>query len=129
MANKGKKIKTDMAKYWYYLSEKQLIVDDIRKVLDPAEYNIEIWTEAGVLEIGVAEKASVDIEEWELDPEETFEPGLPGGVKAQSIFGVTIEQEEAAACREAMEKILSALGGIMVSDDETSAVIRAPKKK
>lgn len=126
MAKKARPVKADLPKYWYYLSEKELTVEDLHAALASETYDLQIWKEAGVLEVGVAEKASVDIEAWELDPEDEFDPGLPGGAVPKSIFGMTIVPEE-PACKEAMQKIIKALGGMIISDDERAIVLRPGK--
>jgi len=120
-----KPVQPDLPKNWYYMSPEEITVSEIKDVLDPTEYDIEIWKEAGVLEIGVGDKASVDVEECEVDLGDDYSNDFLAENKVKSLFYVTIGTEQALRCQEVMKKIVAGRGGMFCADtDDFTPVIR-----
>lgn len=112
--------------HWYYMDHEEITVEEIRQVLDPMEYNIEIWREAGVLEIGVSEKASVDMEECDLDMGDAYSNDFLTQNEVRSLFYVTINSGEEDSCVAAMKKIASVRGGMFCGDTEDFTPVIRP---
>lgn len=89
-----------MPKNWYYMVPESIKVSDIKASFEEGKYDIEIWDEAGVLEIGYAEKASMDIEMVEVDLRDEYSNEFMANRGVKSLFFVTIKPEDFVACEK-----------------------------
>ena len=72
MSKQKKKIATSFQPMgWYYMCKNDITVDEIHdaisEIADKEGYQLEVWKEAGVVEVEIEEKKSMDIEQCELD--------------------------------------------------------------
>lgn len=121
MAGKDKKKKAPVPVVlsWYYMCPEEVTVAEIQKVLDISDdYSVEIWPEAGVLEVEINEKASMDIEECELDMGDEFSNNFVVEVAAKSIFYVSYKKEISEICEPMLRQVLAKLGGRICADSE-----------
>jgi len=107
-----------MPKNWYYMVPESIKVSDIKASFEEGKYDIEIWDEAGVLEIGYAEKASMDIETVEVDLRDEYSNEFMANRGVKSLFFVTIKPEDFVACEKIMKEIIHRNGGFFVGDTE-----------
>lgn len=90
-------------KEWLYLPGQERTLREIYEVFeDDSEIHAEIWEEAGVAELVLADGKSMDIEETE----------------EQDVFWVTIVPDSFSEAEKGMKKILSSLGGYFCADNE-----------
>lgn len=105
-------------KQWYYMATSEIAVSDIAACLDAQRYDIEVWHEAGVLEIGVAEKASIDMEACDLDLRDEYSNAFLQEKGAKALFFVTLPSVAFSQCEEVMTQITTMLGGSFCADTE-----------
>lgn len=103
---------------WYYMSDKELTVSDLAEIYDSKSLDIEVWKEAGVLEIGVEEKISIDVEACDLDLGDDFSNAFLEKHKIKSLFYVTFKQEEAELCLPYVKMLPKLLDGLLCGDTE-----------
>ncbi|SDB03779.1 hypothetical protein [Eubacterium oxidoreducens] len=119
MAKKKKKgPKVSGPRGWYFMNEQKLTVQEIKDVLDEERYDIEIWHEACVLEVGVADKLSIDIEELETDLRDEYSNRYLEEHKIHSVFYISFRPEEYDRCEPVMKEILQGLGGRICGDTD-----------
>lgn len=104
--------------HWYYMSTSDSTVADLKAAIDEDGYDIEIWNEAGVLEVGIEEKASMDFEACELDLRDEYSNQFlkEHGIKA--LFFVTLPVVPFEESEKVMRKIISANGGFFCADTD-----------
>ena len=88
---KIKKEKSTAPGEWLYFAPANVTVRSIYEVLTD-DYEVEIWEDAGVLEIGLNDGAT--------------------------LFLVTLKPEEFETAKKAMNKIAASLGGLFCGDTE-----------
>lgn len=116
--HKKKPVKAVAPMNWYFMCPNEISVSDIMKAASADEYEVEIWPEAGVLEIEIEEKMSMDIEECELDMGDEFSNDFIRGLNTQSLFYITFKKDIYDKCLPILKNILSELGGKICADSE-----------
>lgn len=101
---------------WFLMAGADIGVREIKNIFPP-ESDIEIWPEAGVLEIVISEKMSMDIEETELpdDPESRAyftERGI------SRIFYISFRDEVYEAAYALMRKMVRELPVTICADTD-----------
>lgn len=102
---------------WLYFVSKEIRVRDIYESIG-AIYEMEIWEDAGVLEINMAEGSSLDIEEASIHPKDELTAAFAKEHGCAYVFLVTFKPEEYEAARSVMETIKEHLGGFFCGDTE-----------
>ncbi len=101
---------------WFYFCPEKITVTEIRDALMQSGCAMELWREAGVLEINVGEKMNIDVEEREPsfgEPEDDMflkEEGI------QSVFDITIASDSYEKCEPVFRMLTGALGGMVCAD-------------
>lgn len=116
--------KPDVPSNWFYMSENEIGVADIKTQLDKIELETEIWEEAGVLEIILGEAGSMDMEAIEDDFEDEYSRAFLEEHQVKGLFYVTIKPEVYDKAKEVMEAICGKLGGFFCGDTEDFTPIR-----
>lgn len=115
--NNGKTAKATVPGEWLYLAKAKVSVREIADAL-PETYEIEIWEEAGVLEIMIREGVSVDIEHVKIHPKDELTCRFVGEMGYEEVFLVTFAPEEYDCVKKLMQQIMSACGGMFCGDTE-----------
>lgn len=102
---------------WLYMTDREIGVHEIASSFESEEMT-EIWEEAGVAEVILGEKDSMDMEltENDLGDEESNRFLLENQVK--TLFLVTVSPMEFEKAEECMKKIIAANGGFFCGDTE-----------
>ena len=116
--------KPDVPSNWFYMSENEIGVADIKTQLDKIELETEIWEEAGVLEIILGEVGSMDMEAIEDDFEDEYSRAFLEEHQVKGLFYVTIKPEVYDKAKEVMEVICGKLGGFFCGDTDDFTPIR-----
>lgn len=104
---------------WLYMSTEEQHVSDIRQAFAPdSSYDIEVWEEAGVLEIGWAEKSSFDMEETEVHPKDEITAAFVSERGVKTVFLVTFKPEDYEEAKKIMQTICEGCGGFFCGDTE-----------
>ena len=103
---------------WLYLSEEEGALRPLYEFLKEEEgQRAEFWEEAGVLEIGLLDAGSVDLE---ILPREEWDEELLACIceqQAAEVCTVTFMQEDAKKAQKVMEILVQKAGGIFCGDN------------
>ena len=102
---------------WLYFCPQEITVREIYNVCSDMA-GIEIWEEAGVLEIPLGEKSSFDVEAVQIHPKDEVTLQFAKEQDAKRVFLVTFLPEAYAQAEGLMKKIIDALGGLFCGDTE-----------
>lgn len=120
LANKAaqeKKKKADVPGEWLYLAPETVGVRQIADVLD-GTCELEIWQEAGVLEIMYGGESSMDMEEGTIHPKDQVTAAFAEEHDCDRVYLVTFSAEEYEKVLPVMRHILQECGGIFCGDTE-----------
>ena len=114
---KIKKEKSTAPGEWLYFAPENVTVRSIFEVLTD-EYEVEIWEDAGVLEIGLNDGATLDIERTKIPVKDEITAVFAREHDCESVYLVTLKPEEFEIAKKAMQKITASLGGLFCGDTE-----------
>ena len=102
---------------WLYFCPKEVTIRSLYEIFSEQE-DVEIWEEAGVLEIPIGEKSSFDVESAQIHPKDeiTLQFAAEHGIK--SVFMVTFVPEDYEKAEQIMKQILVKFGGLFCGDTE-----------
>lgn len=107
------------------MSKTSMTVEDLARGFDADLYDIEVWVEAGVLEVGVEEKLSIDIEQCELDLGDEYSNEFIADNGINSVFYISFKSSEEEKCMLILKEMLTRLDGMLCADsDDFSPIIR-----
>ena len=112
-ANVEKKITGE----WLYFCPEEITVRNLADIFSEIEH-VEIWEDAGVLEIPMGEKSSFDIETAQIHPKDEITKQFADTQNAKGVFLVTFLPENYEAAERFMKQILEKFGGIFCGDTE-----------
>lgn len=110
---------------WLYMAPEGVTVRQIADALGTS-YETELWEAAGVLEIVVGEKNSVDIEQTQIHPKDTVTADFAAENGCSEIFLVTFSPEIYDAAERLMRQILEQKGGLFCGDNEELSPVLRP---
>lgn len=119
MAGKTSKEKTgkQMVGDWLYFAPQELAVRDLYELFADRE-DVEIWEEAGVLEIPMGEDSSLDIETAQIHPKDEITLQFAKEQEAKCVFLATFLPEDYENAERIMRQILGKFGGLFCGDTE-----------
>lgn len=101
---------------WLYVAPEGV---DARRIADAITMQeIELWEEAGVIEIAVNEKQSVDIEHVRIHPKDELTRAFVESRGCKEVFLVTFPLEIYEQTQSLMRQILAECGGLFCGDTE-----------
>lgn len=109
---------------WLYMTDREIGIREIASSFKSEEMT-EIWEEAGVAEVILGEKASMDMELTENDLGDEESNRFLQENQVKTLFLVTVPPLEFEKARECMKKITAANGGFFCGDtDDFTPVVR-----
>lgn len=102
---------------WLYLAPEGVTVRQIAETV-LKKYGIELWEEAGVLEIELGEGSSIDMEHTAIHPKDTFTRSFVEENGCAEVYLVTFAPENYDGAKEVMRQILAGCGGLFCGDTE-----------
>jgi hypothetical protein len=117
MKKKSEKSLADVTGNWLYFTGETVDIRQICQALE-AEYEVEIWEEAGVLEITLGEKSSFDLETAQIQPKDEITQSFAAANGCGKVFLVTFPPEDYEAAKKIMKKLLAACKGVFCGDTE-----------
>lgn len=103
---------------WILLLPAGISVREMKEALQGDHPDIEIWPEAGILEIIVADKLSIDIEKAEEDFKDAEVRHCAEEKSLPSVFYLTLKTEGYEAGLPFIKKLINAFGGLLLGDTE-----------
>lgn len=109
---------------WLYLAPQGVDAARIAEAL-AGTYETELWGDAGVVEVVLGEKQSVDIEHTEVHPRDEVTRAYVSENGCKEVFLVTFAAEKFGCVESVMKLILAQCGGLFCGDTEDfSPVVR-----
>ncbi len=102
---------------WLYFCPKKITVRDLQEALN-ADKNVEIWEDAGILEVMLGEKSSLDVETAQIHPKDEITQKFAEEQGAECVFLITFMPEDYEKAETIMKQILSSFGGVFCGDTE-----------
>lgn len=102
---------------WLYFCPEEITVRNIYDIFAERD-DVEIWEDAGVLEIPMGEKSSFDMETAEIHPKDEITRSFADEQGAKCVFLVTFMPEDYEAAEQIMKQILGKFGGLFCGDTE-----------
>ena len=112
-----KKIQNQVTGEWLYFCPQEVSAKSICEIFDETEA-VELWEEAGVLEIALGEKSSFDLETTQIHPKDEVTLQFAEELGAKSVFLVTFAPEDYESAKMVMKQILDKFSGIFCGDTE-----------
>ena len=111
------KVQNQVTGEWLYFCPQEITVKNICEIFNETN-NAELWEEAGVLEILLGEKSSLDIETTQIHPKDEVTLQFAEEQGAKRVFLVTFSPEEYEGAEVLMKQILDKFSGIFCGDTE-----------
>lgn len=125
MERAEKRQKPSLPGEWLYLAPEGVTVRRIAESMEERD-GIELWEEAGVLEIEIGGGSTMDMERAGIHPKDEFTRSFVEKNGCREVFLVTFAPEEYEGAAVLMRQILSRCGGLFCGDTEDfSPVLRA----
>lgn len=102
---------------WLYFCPVEITIRNLYEIFNGIE-DVEIWEDAGVLEIPMGEKSSFDIETAQIHPKDEITKQFALEQQAKSVFLVTFMPEDYEKAEMIMKQIAEQFGGIFCGDTE-----------
>ena len=109
--------KADVPGEWLYFAPQAVGVRQIADALEEA-CEMEIWQEAGVLEIMYSGESSMDMEEGTIHPKDQVTAAFAEEHGCDRVYLVTFSAEEYEKALPVLRRILQECGGIFCGDTE-----------
>lgn len=103
---------------WLYFASAETTVREIAGALEGEAYELEIWEDAGVLEIGMGEGETVDFEQTQIDSKDEMTAAFARENQCKTVFLVTFVPENYEKAEKIMRRILQENGGVFCADTE-----------
>lgn len=116
-SKKAKAKKPAVPGEWLYLAPEGVTVRQIAGAVHKKD-GIELWEEAGVLEIELGEGSSLDMEHTAIHPKDTFTRNFVEENGCAEVYLVTFPPENYDGTKAVMQQILAGCGGVFCGDTE-----------
>lgn len=104
---------------WLYLNRDELSFASLKEAFrDQETISVQIWEEAGVAELELAEAKSIDLEKTEPDLGDNYSNSFLNEHGTKTLFLVTIAPEEFDKVKPVMELMIDRLGGMFCGDTD-----------
>ena len=107
---------------WYYMCKNNITVDEIHDAISEIAgkegYQLEVWKEAGVVEVEIEEKKSMDIELCELDLGDEFSNDYLQAYGAKTLFYIAFAPDIYDKCEPLLKRLVLNPGGKICADTE-----------
>lgn len=104
---------------WIYFGAEGTTVRRLAEALEGQEYEMELWEDAGVLEIGMEEGVTIDFEETRIHLKDEVTAAFARDNGCEAVFLVTFPPEHYERTQRVMKKILEKSGGVFCADNES----------
>lgn len=110
---------------WLYFAGADMTVRKLEEALEGQAYELEIWEDAGVLEIGMEDGITVDFEQAQIHPKDEVTAAFAKENQCETVFLVTFSPEHYEKGEPVMKLILERNGGLFCADNaELQPVLR-----
>ena len=114
-----KQSSTIRIKDWFYMNQKEITVHEIKECMQTVEgVQVEIWREAGIVEITLSDGHSIDMEEGQVYFADAYSDAFVEKHQVHSLFYVTIAPDFFAVAEPVMKAMTATLGGFFCADTD-----------
>lgn len=109
--------KAAVIKEWLYLSKEEKSFRNMTNIFENSEtVSAQLWEEAGVMELEIAEHKSIDFEiaAGDFDEVDYFREHA-----VKTVYFVTIAPDEFEVAKAVMKEIVDAIGGVFCEDNDS----------
>jgi len=103
---------------WIYFGGEGTTVRRLMEALEGQGYELEVWEDAGVLEVGMEEGGTIDFEGTQIHPRDEVTAEFARENGCEVVFLVTFPPEHYERAERVMKKILEKNGGVFCADNE-----------
>ena len=103
---------------WLYMTPEDVNIRQLKDALEEASYEVEIWEDAGVLEILLKEKSSMDVETASIHPKDTITQQFANAHQVKNVFLVTFQPDDYEDAERVMKAVTGKFGGFFCGDTE-----------
>lgn len=103
---------------WLYMTPEDVNIRQLKDALEEASYEVEIWEDAGVLEILLKEKSSMDVETASIHPKDTITQQFANAHQVKTVFLVTFQPDDYEDAERVMKVVTGKFGGFFCGDTE-----------
>ena len=103
---------------WLYMTSEDVNIRQLKNTLEEASYEVEIWEDAGVLEILLKEKSSMDVELASIHPKDTITQQFANAHQVKTVFLVTFQPDDYEDAERVKKTVTGKLGGFFCGDTE-----------
>lgn len=123
-SNKNRPVRnTNIPEGWFIMSKNEITVADLKSAFGENQ-NIEVWSDAGIMEIVIGEKASIDIETIDTVFGDEYSDNFIEENQIKSVFYLTFHKEKYDLAKPYLNKISSFVEGFICGDtDDFTPVI------
>lgn len=114
----AKKEKALVPGEWLYFSPNDITVSGIGAFLPEEAYELEIWEEAGVLEVAMGDAGAIDFEKATINPKDEITREFADIHQCKEVFLVTFQAKNFTDAKQVMKRILNGNGGLFCGDTE-----------
>ena len=100
-----------------YFCPEEITVRGLYEIFSEQD-DVEIWEDAGVLEIPMGEKSSVDVETAQIHPKDEITQKFATEQGAKSVFLITFVPEDYEKAEAIMKQMIERFGGLFCGDTE-----------
>lgn len=112
--------KPTMPAEWFYMNDRKVTVTDIRQAYESSGLipgtQVEIWEEAGVIEIEIEDQRSFVFESIPVDLHDEASNQFLEEHDVKALFAVTIDAEHYVIAHKIMGRIMGGLDGFFCGD-------------
>lgn len=102
---------------WLYFCPEEITIRGLYEIFSEKD-DVEIWEEAGVLEIPLGETSSLDVETAQIHPKDEVTQHFAAEQGAKRVFLITFMPEDYEKAEVIMKQILGRFGGMFCGDTE-----------
>lgn len=110
---------------WLYFAGADMTVRKMEEALVGQAYEVEIWEDAGVMEVSMEDGITIDFEQTQIHPKDEVTAAFARENQCGTVFLVTFSPEHYERAERVMKLILAQNGGLFCADNaELQPVLR-----
>lgn len=102
---------------WFYMAQ-DVAMGKLKEVLQNLGYSVQYWEEAGVIEVELGEKTSIDIEMIDTDLGDDYSNAFVAEHAVTSVYYISFRKEDYEICMDVLKKVRNTAGGLICGDTE-----------
>lgn len=110
--------KLKLPKGWFFMAKEEVSASALAKCLTDAEYDVELWIDAAVVEVSLGEKLSMDFEQFDLPFEDEFSDSFMEKEGLKCAYYVTFSDDSYEKVKGLVSVLREQFGGGLYGDTD-----------